>query len=89
MTEQKPSGSYNVAVSRPDFSPVTITHPVRIIDMQVSIDECCLLQRLRQLRGEIREKKVLQKQEIRVIIDVTDEGIEWWVAERGERAHLD
>lgn len=58
------------------------TGAAKIVEMLLTIDECCLIQRLRQLR-----KEVLQKQEIRVIIDVTTrDSIKWWVADKNEKA---
>jgi len=60
------------------------TGAAKIVEMPVSIDECCLLQRLRQLR-----KEVLQNQEFRVIIDVRWDAMKWWVAEKGEGASHD
>lgn len=76
------SGDYVVNWQPIDYGPQTATRPA--IDMQVFIDECCLLQRLRQLRNG-----VLHSWEIRVIIDVTSEGIVWWVSEKKEGASND
>ena len=56
--------------------------PAPIVQIQLTVDEVCLIQRLRQIRHE-----ALKKGQKRVIIDVSQQGqIRWWVAAKSECA---